>query len=400
MMNTTEMDTVHEGMQHPPSFSKILKIKEDMYQGDEVKLFLRGSGGLHDADKRVIGGVVLYYLNGNTSPENISHGPTIKKYIRECLNNKSMDEKDVYETLFREFECTMPEKLLAYLLIGLKPHGDDLLIKLTHVYGRVPRLDRQNDWLNNYSINAYLEVLTLTAYKKYDNADLWTVNRQEAAPINKSVNVNFKLLREKMVGRLRDFMITYNYVPGVDVYSLFNKHSPNDFTDEDVCDISQQIFIGNTFYCHGCDCFYIGMSLSIDDIVSALERYPSTVFFGVLNTQTYESKSGGEHWVYLGLHQKKADLICSQGSDFNVFHDKGKLYSDLESRGFGFNYNMRTIQHDNNNCSFYSVLSAWAMMINDNDIVKSVDYISDDATAIVQGKNIDDVRARLINWKN
>lgn len=486
-------------IQHPSLFKYILDIAEDMYVADEVRWLFRGKG-LHEADKRVIGEVIKYYLISGQQAENMQYADNIRNYMYQCLTIdgrasaqrvmtggevlsdtlaigddgglsarnstqgdfsldaneeeikqqnphveggitidplttvaasavvitsalagiydaashmltshaksiiEGLDGAKIYEIMMKELECRTPEKLLAYMLLGLKPANDDLLIKLTHVFGRVPKLEHKQDWLNNYSINAYLDVFTLVTYKKFDpnnSPDVWAIEKYSPDPIREDVSLPFKRLREKYVGRLREFMIEHNCIPGIDLRQYFTefKFDGSHISDKDLCDICYQVFVGGTYYCHGCDAFFLNMTLSIEEMIQAMKRYPSLLFYGVLNSQTYESRSGGEHWVFLGLRKMKASLICSQGSDFGVFRDGGRLRMTLEKYGFGLSYNSRVIQHDNNNCSFYSVLSVWGMMMFDN-IQKVVDFINDNGTGMIAGKDISDVRERLINGKS
>lgn len=380
----------------------VVNIDDSAFDTDEIRLLLRGDNILHDSDKRIIGGVIRYYLVENTSAknENKQYGDDIRRIMKDAIN-KTRDDVELFEVLKKELKCKTNEKLLVYILLGCKPYKDDLTIKLTHVFGRIQRLKHINDWLNNFTINAYLDVLTLTAYKEFDSPDLWTVQRNNAEPINEDVELDWSKFRKYHVGSLRDFMITHNLVPHCDVNQILKKLGRNstntNMTDKDVCDVCYMIFACSTIGAHGCDCFFIdGMTLTIHEIYDALRRYPSLCIFGVMNTQTYKSRGGGEHWVYLGFYKGQANLICSEASDFNGFHDGGELKHEIE-KYFGMNHSMRKVQHDTFNCAFYSVLSAYCMLVTDNDIVKSVNMIGDNATSLVEGKSIKDIRSRLVN---
>ena len=378
-------------------------IDDTQFDTDEIRLMLRGDNKLTDADKRVIGAVAIDYLSIPVHQENRRYGRALynaMKGIVATLPNQK-DFVAVYNALKSGLKCKTNEKLLCYMMLAFKEPNDDLPIKLMHVYGRVQRLKNKNDWLNNFTINAYLDVLSLTAYHEFDNEALWTIRRENAAPINESVELNWDRVRKLLVGSLRDFMITHDVVPGLNnVNSLIGKAAGAKLSSKDVCDICNKIFACNVIGSHGCDCFFVmsDRCITIPEIYQVMKRYPSSTTFGVMNTQTYASRAGGEHWVYLGFNGGKANLICSEGSDFGCFKDNGKLKNEI-LKYFGTAHSMRKIQHDTFNCSFYSVLAAYCMLIHDNDIVKAVDNIADNATGLVAGRSIADIRSRLVNYK-
>lgn len=378
-------------------------IDDTEFDTDEIRLMLRGDNKLTDADKRVIGAVAIDYLSRNVRQENRRYGKTLYDAMKVMVAKvpNPHDYVAVYNVLKEGLQCKTNEKLLCYMTLAFKEPNDDLPIKLMHVYGRVQRLKNKNDWLNNFTINAYLDVLSLTAYHEFDSDVLWTVRREKAAPINESVELNWDRVRKLLVGSLRDFMITHDVVPGItNVNRLIGKSDGEKLSSKDVCDICNKIFVCNVIGCHGCDCFFVmsDKCITIPEIYQVMKRYPSSTTFGVMNTQTYASRAGGEHWVYLGFSNGKANLICSEGSDFSCFKDKGKLKNEI-LKYFGVAYSMRKIQHDTFNCSFYSILSAYCMLIHDNDIIKAVDNINDNATGLVAGRSIADIRERLINYK-
>ena len=348
--------------------------------------------------------------NSNTISINnlLTNNNFIKHAAATISHKKRMNKNDIrnlyvkfFNELKNEFNCKTNEKLIAYILLGCKPPGDDLTIRMTHVYGRVQPLKNRNDWLNNFTINAYLDVLTLIMFREFDNDDNWSIyDRNTATLPNENISLDWKLCKKQIVGSLREFMIRNNLIPGVSVNKILERLGRNttieNMSDKDVCDVSQMVFVCNSIGAHGCDCFFLGMTPTIHEIHEFTKRYPSSTVFGVMNTQTYASKSGGEHWVYLGFHDGKGDLICSEGSDFTVFKDGGALHEEI-TRYFGTDYSMRKIQHDTFNCAFYSVLAAYSMLLHQNIITSAVDHIGDDATKILLGKSIKDIRERLIN---
>ena len=387
----------------------VVYIDDSMFDTDEIRLMLRGDNILHDSDKRIIGAITRYYLEGEPRNENKQYGNEIReellKYLNELKESNTPDlEIALFNTIKERLECKTTEKVLAYILLGCKPPKDDLPIKMVHIFGRVQRLKHRNDWLNNFTINAYLDMLTLVAYHEFDSPDLWTIKDETAAPINESIELDWSKCRKFMVGSFREFIIKKNLVPSCNVKEILkrlNRKSDNlsHMSDKDLCDVCASIFTCGTVGSHGCDCFFIpGMTLSIKDIYLINKRYPSITIFGVINNQTYRSGNGGEHWVYLGFHNGKANLICSEGSDFSVFKDGGKLKNEILNY-FGIDHSMRKIQHDGFNCAFYSVLSAYSMLLHNSNITEAVNYIGDNAEMPVPGKSIKDIRERLINFE-
>ena len=380
----------------------VVNIDDSPFDNDEVRLLFRGNNVLHEWDKNIIGQVVRYYLDKPPNNENKKYGDDIRKKMEEIIG----DEKDgvkIYETIKKEFNCKTNEKLIAYVMLGFIPYKDDLTVRLAHIFARLQRLKHRNDWLDNFTINAYIDVLSLSVYHKFDNPDLWSISKESAILPNKEIELDWTKCRKHLVGSFRDFLITKNLIPNCNVYDILSDirgekiDESSTLSDKDVVDISQMIFPYSYIGSHGCDCFFIvGMTLSINDIYKILKRYPSTTIAGIINTQTYRSGNGGEHWVYLGFSNGKANLICSEGSDFTVFRDGGCLHKTI-LKYFAVDYSMHKVQHDGFNCAFYSVLAAYAMMTYENDIKVAVKHIGDNAKNLKEGKSITDIRNRLIN---
>lgn len=380
----------------------VVNIDDSPFDTDEVRLLFRGTNELHDWDKNVIGQIVRYYLDKPPNNENKKYGDEIRSEMEKIIG----DERDgikIYEIIKEHFECKTNEKLIAYIMLGFKPYKDDLTVRMAHVFARLQRLKHKSEWLNNFNINAYLDVLSLNVYHKYDNPDMWSIKKESATLPNNEIDLDWSKCRKFLVGSFRDFLITHNLIPGCNIYEILQSirdkpiKEDHKLTDKDVVDISQMIFPYSYIGSHGCDCFFIvGMTLSINDIYNILKRYPSSTIAGVINTQTYRSGNGGEHWVYLGFSSGKANLICSEGSDFTVFHDGGCLHRTIK-KYFGVDYSMKKVQHDGFNCGFYSILAAISMMAYDNDIITAVEHIGDNATNFKEGKSITDIRNRLIN---
>ena len=152
---------------------------------------------------------------------------------------------------------------------------------------------------------------------------------------------------------------------------------------------------------HGCDVFDISnMSLSLNEITEFLNRYPSARVGYILNTATYKS-GHGEHWVALELTHGKARLICSQQSDFSVFHDGGKLRNTLRSLGYGEEWNNKEIQTENYGCGTYAFISLMELLRFGN-IDKAVNAIGVNmenlGKDVNKTSNVDIVREKLVGF--
>ena len=181
-------------------------------------------------------------------------------------------------------------------------------------------------------------------------------------PINKSIKLNFERIYKFLVTPLRGIILHHELnIPY------------NDY--ERMCDACYE-----KYYCcyggsHGCDVFDIkSMSLSIEEITHALDRYPSWHIMYVLNTATYASHQG-IHWVMLELEKSYAKLICSQGSDFHCFRDNSKLYNSLINLNYRCLHNSTTIQHDGHSCGVFSSTCMLVMTLNNFDIKLTVQNI-------------------------
>ena len=307
--------------------------------------------------KDIIFNVIKYYnskdINGNTDLKQ-----RIIKYLNKLFNDKELN----YDKLMQKFNAQTNECLLGYMLIAYQNENLDLMLRTMYTFGRVLPLDYKTEWFDNYRLNAYGNVLNMVMWKKYDSNDVYTID-EEPKPINKSVQLPFNKVVKYMVGSLRAFIIDYDLYPnklntqlnGGDIEAIV---SPNDYhkikemvsdggknkTAEEICD---ECYTHYPFYfggSHGCDVFSLGMTLTIKEIKMFLDRYPSARIGYILNTATYRSGKG-EHWVALEFTQGRAKLICSQQSDFSVFHDSGVLRRSIHEICYGEEWNNRLIHY-------------------------------------------------------
>ena len=367
--------------------------------------------------KKVIFEVIKYYnskdIEGNTD---------LKRRIIKYLNKVFEDKQLNYDKLMQKFGAQTNECLLGYMLIAYQRQNLDLMLRTMYTFGRVLPLDYKTEWFDNYRLNAYGNVLNMVMWKKYDMNDVYTID-ESPKPINKSVKIDFVKAIKYLVGSLRAFIIdkelypnssnmsgggnsgnpsvneqmsssinsssmqnvAFSGVSGGDIEKILDPRDYHEFKNdgaknecknksaEQICDECYEhypFYFGGS---HGCDVFSLGMTLTIPEIKTFLERYPSARVGYILNTSTYRSGKG-EHWVAMEFTKGKAKLICSQQSDFSVFHDDGQLRSAIRSACMGEEWNNRVIQVDNENCGLYSVLSLLELLRFGN-IDKAVDAI-------------------------
>ena len=314
--------------------------------------------------KTVIFEVIKYYNN-----KHIDGNTDLKCRIIKYLN-KVFSEKDLnYDKLMNKFNAQTTECLLGYMLLAFQNENLDLMLRTAYTYGRVLPMEHKHEWLDNYRLNAYGNAYNMIMWQQYDTDHVYTL-KESPLPINKSVVLPFEKVLKYLVGTLRGFIIDrelYSHVINVpnkmsggniemmlssNNDTIKSKHK----TAEEICD---ECYLHYPYYfggSHGCDVFSLNMTLSIPEIKLFLDRYPSARVGYILNTATYQSGKG-EHWVAMEFSKGKARLLCSQQSDFSVFHDNGVLRNSIHSMCFGEEWNNRTIQYDNENCGIFSAIS-------------------------------------------
>lgn len=354
--------------------------------------------------KQIIFEVIKYYQNKDI-PGNTELKQKIIKYLHKVFEDKGLN----YDKLMEKFNAQTNECLMAYMLIAYQSENLDLMLRTMYTFGRVLPLDYKTEWFDNYRLNAYGNVYNMVMWKKYDADGVYTID-EEPKPINSSVQIPFNKVVKYLVGSLRAFIIDHELYPsnvkdrkvnsssmgmepdyeslaGGDIETIISgqstpqsnqihggtDHPSKNKTAEQICD---ECYLHYPFYfggSHGCDVFSLGMTLTVKEIKQFLDRYPSARVGYILNTATYRSGKG-EHWVALEFTHGKAKMICSQQSDFSVFHDGGELRKNIREICYGEEWNNRLIQMDNHACGMYSAM-ALLQLLRFGDIDKAVDAI-------------------------
>jgi hypothetical protein len=316
---------------------------------------------------------------------------------------KTIEKHPTYKELCNLLENPERDVVLAYIMLCFKNSHCAISVELYYVYGRLSPLESRTEWLDNFRLKAVLCILGLTKFQKDDVPGCnYSIPFNEPHPINKSVKINFKKAVTFLVGELKTLIIRRR------IYPFYSKNTYNnterDMSDEEICDDCYLHFPFFSGGCHGCDAFYINMTLTIEELTAFFKRYPSAIVGYILNTATYRSGKG-EHWLSLLLTKQRATLICSQGSNFGVFHDNGRLREDLERHAYGLNYNMKTIQTDGYNCGLFSFLTVMMFLQNFSnhmdiqDIIrKCIDMIGRDGSSLKKG-DIETLREGLVGVK-
>ena len=379
-------------------------------------------------NKNILFEVIKYYNN-----KDINGDTDTKRQIINYLHKIFKEEDLNYDKLMRKFNAKTNECLLAYILIAYKNDKLDLILRCMYTFGRVLPLKYETEWFDNYRLNNYGNPLNMVMWSKYDCDYIYTISNEEPQPINTSIKLPYAKVIKFFVGSLRAFIIDHSLYPenfrsnssltgssirsnscknkrygltGADIEALISSSDFDKFRDgiedkssrnlngEQICD---ECYLHYPYYyggAHGCDCFDIGLSLTLDEIKLFLERYPSARVGYILNTATYKSGKG-EHWVALELTKGKAKLICSQQSDFSVFKDGGKLNNDLQRLMFGQEYNPKLIQTDNCNCGAFSSLALYELLCHRSNISEAVDAIGVNAKNLKEGADINTFRERI-----
>ena len=387
--NMTDEKLFYNNMHIPALFGGDMKTPEvpfeivDTFENQSTKSLLYGKE-LTTYNKNIILSV-LKHLSENKTPtsssrfsSNIQAKEQVHIFIRELMKDPQMD----FDKMKDAFKAHSIECMLAYALLAYQSEDDDLMLRTMYTFGRVLPLKEKNQWFDNYRLNAYGNVFNLTMYKDYvqgiketeTNGDslkhIYDVDMHKEK-INKHIMIDELLARKlkmKLVGKLREHIIKHELLPNENNTSkLFTRSvlegnvNTKDLSDLDVCDICYEYY---PFYyggCHGCDCFDLGLTPTIDELKIFLDRYPSARIGFILNTAMYKS-GRGEHWMALMLMKGRALLMCSQQGTFNDFHDGGVLKRSLEQNGFMLECNNVKLQHDNHSCGMQSVIALMQML--------------------------------------
>jgi hypothetical protein len=353
---------------------------------------------LNEYDKKLITSIVKECVEENIRGES-EYANDLLIHFKDLFQSNG---KITYEDLMKTFSAENNDVMLAYLMLAFKKWDSNITLQLYYVYGRLSPLPQRNEWLDNFRLKALMQILALSKYGKDDTPYTYSIENEKPLPINKNVSINFSKVARIIIGDLKRFIIKTRMYP---FYSANKSETPlQNITDEQLCDDCYKYFPFYSGDSHGCDAFYNGMTLTIDEITEFLERYPSAILGYILNTATYAS-GRGEHWLALVFIKHNAIMLCSQASDFGVFHDNGRLRGDLERHGYGLAYNARNIQTDGYNCGLFSLLSLIMFVNNfcikdsiDEAIKMTIDLIGKDAKKIEHG-DIEKLRDRLLGEK-
>jgi len=372
------------------------RVNNDLFKNIDTRLFLRGKE-LHDYDKTIIVEVVKYYMNNlKTNPSNplMNRNHEVILFFKNIFKNPNVTLQD----FMSKTQSETVEEFLAYCLIAFQEETLDLMVRTVYTFGRIKPMDSITEWADNFRLNGYGNVLNRIMYKKYDHPSIYTIDYMtEPLPINQSVEINYERMKKFVIGPLTAFIINHDIFPDV-LRTTTGVFVSRNLTDKEICDFFYEHFVMGFLGAHGCDVFDLGMTLTLQEIDKVLTRYPSLKLGMILNTDGYQSGTGGSHWVALMLSYKKALLICSQAGSFNIFNDKGKLHNTLRNMMFGLTYNPVTIQTDSYNCGFYSVMALYALLCH-NDVQKAVEAIGVDATNLVSGFDMEKIRSKIVGVK-
>lgn len=361
----------------------------------------------------------------------------------------SSDDVSKYDILKSKIDgCKSNECLLLHVAktYGLQPKS--LLMDTIAIHSRIKKLDHQDAWFDNFSLNSFLLQLTTIVYDSYDNGgDAFVKSVAMIPEVNMSggaVNERCKndmtrceMMRWMMYSNLSNISLTggqtsSTYSPNYDVkptiipsVKLSNPiallhHLGNEYrcfvefglTTESVKDVDKAVemldklnskypyYTGCT---HGCDVFtpmFSEKSVSISDISEFCARYPLSIVGYILNTKTYKS-GRGQHWVALLFKYKTCYLICSQAGGFDMFEEKS-LVNDLNEYGFAKQWNSNCIQHDGSSCGMYSVLANLCFILDgcgnrEPSISRVVEMIGSDGKGI-NNKGVYEIKKKLAGY--
>lgn len=285
----------------------------DTYASSNMKHFLYGKN-LHDYQLFITCAVLMHYDRRTdrkaANNPNTSHH---REIIRNAINS-STTIHDMLKALQKGFQCESLECIYANALLAYNGDINELLIRALNFSGRVLRLERKSDWLDNWRINAFGTCISTIMWRVYDNKDCYTVKRNYR-PINRSASIDFDTFATHCVGILREFIIRLNVYPNMRVpvqlsaiRSKLTSDRFNNISTEKICDECYKHFVYSYIGSHGCNALIDGpesghqWTATIRDIKTFLKRYPSMIFGGVFNTSPYGQ--AGQHWMSVMFHNK------------------------------------------------------------------------------------------------
>ena len=358
----------------------------DDFHGEHMSTLTYGKH-LHTYGKFIIMEVLRYYtkhpnrINDSDKKLNLDHA------LDDIFQKYTTEIDDAWNDLASAIEVKSPEGIMSYAFSAFKPSDGELLYKTFLTFGKIKPLDDANDWFNNFRLNGISNGMNLVVWQDNNKERTYGV-RRDPEPLHDDVDlIDASHVVKILVNNLRRFIIENNLYQTNDEYKLVE---PVYETMEDikVCD---ECYKHYPFYyggCHGCDFYrYSTLSLSIDELVQFMKRYPSAIVGYIVNTVTYAS-GNGKHWMSLTFKNMKANLICSGGKSFNDFEDSGVLNEILTRKGIAKDFNHVQIQKDRSTCGMYSVLSNYLMLCYDCNIKATVHKMGEDCSGLIDGKTI------------
>lgn len=420
------------------------KFVVDNYHSEHVSSITYGKK-LKPYGKFMILEVSRYMINSNAMVHDEAKHETLRKVISVLpkLNMSNIDKE--FAKVEKELKVHSPEGIMSYLFYIYQPSStsNQLIYQLFLTFGKVRRLESISSWYDNFRLNGLCQGYNLVMWKRYDRDGLYTVERNPQ-PINKSITgINFHDVQRIFVGALRTFIIVNGYYqddfmngkvetveynqaydryfidkisPSTDASSIkivgdentsddviqsfyggyeqrigATNNSKEILSDEAICDACYEHYPFSFGGAHGCDIFEGEYTIApnLEQIQCISKHYPSLVMGWILNSATYAGGSGGQHWVAFAVKNSMANLICSQGSNFEIFDDS-RILRRLNELGYGKNFNPINIQRDGYSCGIFSAISLYLCICMDCDVSTIIKTIQKNGEGLVNGKNITD----------
>lgn len=389
---------------------------------------------------------VLSYLSSHPTSHISDSADTQQFHNIVCeVCKMSSDDVSKYDILKSKIDgCKSNECLLLHAAkaYGLQPKS--LLMDTIAIHSRIKKLEHQDAWFDNFSLNSFLLQLTTIVYDAYDNgSDMFVKSVAMIPEMNMSgggmkddMTTRNEMMRWMICSKSSNTSLTGgqtssrcgpNYdvkptiVPSVKLsnpiallHHLGNEYrcfvefgltseSVNDDKAVEMLDKLNSKYPYYTGCTHGCDVFtpmFSEKSVSISDISEYCARYPLSIVGYILNTKTYKS-GRGQHWVALLFKFKTCYLICSQAGGFDMFEEKS-LVNDLNKCGFAKQWNSNCIQHDGSSCGMYSVLANLCFILDgcgnrEPSISRVVEMIGSDGKGI-NNKGVYEIKRKLAGY--
>ena len=334
--------------------------------------------------KLVIMEVIAYYVE-NVAVAN-QYESKLKAAVESMYKHQDTDIDGAWDDFLKALEVESANGALMLAYTCYNPDRNDLLYRTIYAYGKIKKLESQTSWFDNFRLNGLANGMNHIVWMDTGADKLYAIN-VKPAPINMSNTLmNSDRVLKHLVGELRRFIIENNLYQTNAPYKIVKPKANMTMSAQEVCDKCYEHY---PFYyggAHGCDFYELAqLSINLDECNAFLQRYPSAIIGFILNTASYTSKSGGQHWVSFLMKKDNYYYINSTGQTIQESLTTGPDFERrLQGMGYGGQWNDKRLQEDNYSCGMFAFISMYLMLSYNCDLYRTVNSIGVDGTHLVK----------------